>query len=263
MRAIGVDLAWGDRARTGLCAVDAERVLDSASVRSDAEIVAFVRKWWDAEIAVMIDAPLVISNPTGCRPCDHVVSRVWRTREAGVYPANTSRPWFRPVSRGRRLADALRLGIEPDACRPPQAPGALEVYPHTALVSLFGLERTLKYKKKRDRSVAERRGAFKTLVTCLLDLALREPALDVTSSPRWADLCAQMEAAVTDGALDRVEDELDAYVCAYVGLYHARWAGMQSFTIGDGVAGYIVTPVDPQTVATLRAVAARHGVVVR
>jgi predicted RNase H-like nuclease len=263
VRAIGVDLAWADRARTGLCAVERERVLDSASVRTDAEIVAFVRRRWDDGIVVLIDAPLVINNPTGCRPCDDVVSRVWRAREAGVYPANTRRPWFRPVSRGRRLADALGLTIEPQACQPPWAPGALEVYPHTALVSLFGLERTLKYKRKPSRSLTERRAAFKKLVACLLDLARREPPLDVTSSPRWAALCDAVETAVTDGALDRVEDEVDAYVCAYVGLYHARWAGRQSFTIGDGVAGYIVTPVDPQTLTTLRAVAVRHRVTVR
>ena len=42
MRAIGVDLAWGTNGRTGLCAAEAGRVLDSATVRTDDEIDAWI-----------------------------------------------------------------------------------------------------------------------------------------------------------------------------------------------------------------------------
>ena len=45
MRAIGVDLAWGANGRTGLCAAEAGRVLDSATVRTDDEIDAWISRW--------------------------------------------------------------------------------------------------------------------------------------------------------------------------------------------------------------------------
>jgi predicted RNase H-like nuclease len=43
--------------------------------------------------------------------------------------------------------------------------------------------------------------------------------------------------------LDRVEDELDAFVCAYIGLYHAVHGVPRSVVVGDISTGYIVVPV--------------------
>ena len=53
VRVIGIDLAWGPRNDSGVCAVDDGRVLDSACLRSDDAIVALGRRngrpmtsWW-------------------------------------------------------------------------------------------------------------------------------------------------------------------------------------------------------------------------
>ena len=67
MRVIGVDLAWGARGRTGLCAAEAGRVLDSATVRSDAEIDAWIGRFSvpERDVVVAIDAPLIVAERVG------------------------------------------------------------------------------------------------------------------------------------------------------------------------------------------------------
>jgi predicted RNase H-like nuclease len=148
---------------------------------------------------------------------------------------------------------------------------AIEVYPHTALVSLFGLGTVLKYKAgrasdagvRRRRTVDERAREFGRLVQCLLDLRDRIPPLDVRPAAAWQRLVARLGSAVSGTALDRLEDELDAYVCAYVAQhYRARRGQPDSIVIGDRRTGYIVTPVDPRRRADVERAAASRGVAI-
>ena len=256
MRALGIDLAWGERSRTGLCAIEGDRVLDSAMARTDDEIAAWSARWVapDDDVVAGIDAPLIVPNLTGRRPCEAVFCEAFRACEAGVYPANRSLPAFRARIRGADLAARLGLDVDPAACLTRPARAALEIYPHSAMVSLFGLARTLKYKVRHPRDV--RTAAFQERLHGLQGLAAADPPLDVKTSPRWEALAA----AVGAGEGHRVEDELDAYVCAYAAVYHGRWHGRRSLVVGDVTRGYIVTPADRRAEPALRAAAARHGV---
>lgn len=260
MRVIGVDLAWGPRGRTGLCAVDDARVLDSTSVVTDADVDGWIRRWAADEMLVAIDAPIVVENLTGCRPADWVLGCAYGREHAGPHPANRSMQSFRDGTRALALAGRLGLGVDPARIAERPVRLAIEVYPHPALVCLFGLETTLKYKAKRHRDRAARRRAFEELLRCLGKLAGFDPALDVATSPRWRVLVAEVDRATSGAGLDRIEDELDAYLCAYVGLYHLRWHGSRSLTVGDLATGYIVTPVDAAHAERLRARAAQRGV---
>lgn len=258
MRAIGVDLAWGARGRTGLCAAEDGRVLDSATVRTDAEIDAWISAWSADrdDVVVAVDAPLIVPNASGRRPCERVFCNAMARREAGVYPAHLNLPAFRDGVRGGALARRLGLTLDPAACVASAARAAIEVYPHSALVSLFELARTIKYKSRPRRPPAARRAAFDDLLARLRALGTLEPPLDVTTSPRWPTL----ESLVEAGRLDAAEDELDAYVCAYVAIYHRRWHGLRSLVVGDLTSGYIVTPVDDAANAALRAWGVRLAV---
>lgn len=63
---LGMDLAWGPRARTGLAALDPSgRLVASCSVRTDDEIAAFVAHHSPGETVAAVDAPLVVPNTTG------------------------------------------------------------------------------------------------------------------------------------------------------------------------------------------------------
>jgi predicted RNase H-like nuclease len=121
-----------------------------------------------------------------------------------------------------------------------ERPACIEVYPHPAMVALFGLDRVIPYKGKSGRSVEFRRAAFADLVR---HLEAREP-LALGSSARWADIRAAVDHAARQVDLDRLEDEIDAVFCAHLAwLWHHEGDSMTVY--GDLATGYIVTPPPP------------------
>ena len=258
MRVIGVDLAWAAHNRSGLCAVDDGRVLASACLVSDDAIDAWMRQWGADEILVAFDAPLIVRNRTGRRPCESVFSSAFAAEHAVPYPANLT--LLRDDVRAARLACRLGLTVEAESIRHRPLRAAIEDFPHPALVVLIGRAERLPYKARPGRSLAMRHAAMCELLQGLLDLERADPPLDVTASPEWPRLAATCDARPSGVALKCLEDELDAYICAYIGWYHLAWAGSRSLTVGDGARGYIVTPVTPRHAALIRDRAAIAGV---
>lgn len=254
MRVFGVDLAWAMRNRSGLCAIEDGQVLDSACLTSDDEIVAWIVERGAGEMVVAFDAPLIVHNRSGRRPCEGVFASAFAAEHAGPYPANLT--LLRGDVRAARLARRLRLGATPAAFQRRPLRAALEVFPHPALVVFLRRAERLPYKAKQGRPLPVRHAAMCELLDGLLALKRADPPLDVTTSPAWRRLAATCDARPSGVALKCLEDELDAYVCAYIGAYHLAWAGRRSLTVGDGHRGYIVTPVTPRHAALLRARAA-------
>jgi predicted RNase H-like nuclease len=250
VRVIGVDLAWGARNDSGVCAVEDGRVLDSACLKSDDDIEAWIRRWAADELLVAFDAPLIVRNRDGRRACESVIASAFAAEHAGPYPGNLT--LLRGDVRAHRLAGRLKLAITPSALRRRPLRAAIEVYPHPALVVLLERAERLPYKAKQGRAPDVRYAALCELLHGLERFKRGDPPLDVTTSPRWTDLVTRCHARPSGITLKRLEDELDAYVCAYIGWYHLAWAGRRSLTVGDGTHGYIVVPVS-----------ARHDVLIR
>lgn len=145
---------------------------------------------------------------------------------------------------GARLADLLSLSIDPTF--EPQAPThrMIEVYPHTALVALFNLPVTLKYKARAGRTLSARKDAFSLLFHLIEDLGEADPPMDLRGSSDWLRVRSEVQEATTQAALDRAEDEVDGYVCAYIALYYWTWGIERCAVIGGVADGYILTPVD-------------------
>jgi len=238
-RFLGIDLAWGDRNRTGLAAVDGTgRLVASTSVIDDDEIAGFVARHGVGTLVAAIDAPLVVPNETGRRPCEAEVTRLFGRYSAGTYPSNRGMPHFSPQPRGARLADRFGWSMDPDTVPEPRRPVCLEVYPHAAMVSLFDLPRVLPYKAKPGRDVPSLRAAF---VTLLDHMEHGLAALRLDESTRWREVRRRVEGASRKSELRSVEDEVDAIVCA-----HLAWlwvADRKRLVVhGDFADGYIVTP---------------------
>jgi predicted RNase H-like nuclease len=241
---VGVDLAWTPNGGTGLCHVSRGRVLASTRVSTDAEILDWLAPRTAGDAVVAIDAPLVVRNPAGRRPCERLISRCFGVHHASAHSSNLGLPAFREGCRGERIACALALDVDPRI--EPGAPvrRALEVYPHPAIVALFDLSVTLKYKARPRRTLPARAAALTALALHLERLADADPPLAVAGAPRWETL-RRIAAAPSSGAeLARAEDELDAYVCAYVGLYYWTHGTSRCRIVGDLETGYIVTPVN-------------------
>ena len=242
MHFVGVDLAWGDRKPTGLAVLDdgghlvAVRVADS-----DDAITAALAPYVGGDCLVAIDAPLVVRNASGNRPCEAALNRDFARFDAGAHPSNTRKPEFREEPRGARLARAMGLDIDPASTARRRA---IEVYPHPATVALFRLGRTLKYKNKPGRSLEQLRAELLSLVHHLEGLADAPTPLHL-DHPAWRELVTQVEEARSKADLRRAEDPVDSVVCAYVALFAEREPQLTT-TYGDLANGYIVTPALPE-----------------
>lgn len=212
----------------------------SAAVRSDAEIRDFLAPNAGQLVTVAVDAPLIVTNPTGQRPCEREIGAVFGRYGAGAYPANTSNPHFNPP-RAATLAAELGWNTDPAHTGGPGEPGCLEVYPHPAMVGLFSLPYTLAYKGKQGRDLASLQAAY----AVLLDSMERHlPELELPASERWARLRTTAANPQRKADLERIEDEIDAIVCAHLAwLWSSRPGALQVY--GDHESGYIVAPPPP------------------
>ncbi|OBF41002.1 GTP pyrophosphokinase [Mycobacterium sp. ACS1612] len=232
---VGLDLAWGEKKQTGVAAIDAGgRLLHVGIALDDASIIDAVAPFTGEDCLVGIDAPLIVNNPTGYRPAETAYNKDFGKFDAGAYPANTTNPLFNPP-RAAVLATALGLDMDPASSSTRRA---IEVYPHPATVVLFGLEKTLKYKKG---AFGDRQRELLKLMTLIEGLDNETPRLRANRSVAWVELRRRVEAATKPSQLDRDEDAVDAVIAAYVASYW--YHRPEDVTIyGDYETGYIVTP---------------------
>lgn len=251
MRFVGVDLAWTSRGGTGLCVIEDGRVEASSRLGSDEELLRWLRPFVEEDVLVAIDAPLIVRNQTGRRRAERLISRCFGAYHASAHSANLGLPAFAEGVRGELLATALGLDVDPLFLPRLPVRRAIEVYPHTAIVALFGLAATLKYKAKQGRTLATRAAALAQLMQHLEALRDADPTLDVRAAPRWVALARSVAAPSSGAELARLEDEIDAYVCAYTALYYWTHGTSRCRIAGDTEDGYILTPVTREQAACL------------
>jgi len=239
---VGLDLAWGERKRTGVAVLDeAGKLVHLSSAKDDDGIRAAIAPYVEDDCLVAFDAPLVVTNPTGQRPSEAALNRDFAKFEAGAHPTNTGKPEFAGTPRAARLAAALDLDIDPWSSSPRRA---IEVYPHPATVVFFRLGRTLKYKSKPGRSFAQLRSELLRLMDLLESLAHASPPMRVTDNDAWIELRDAVQTAERKSDLRRAEDPVDAIICAYAALFATRRP--EDVTVyGDAETGATITPTLP------------------
>jgi predicted RNase H-like nuclease len=244
---VGLDLAWSPRNPTGAAVISGDiyggMLIETALLGDLEQIVAFVaRHAGDGPALVAVDAPLRVPNAAGRRPAEALLGQVFRRYDAGAHPANRGLPAFRGGVRGEQLVEALaahsivhdRATIEAGVA----ARQVVEVYPHPAMVALFELDKTLKYKARPGRSMATRRAAWRSYQQHLLGLASADPPL--RGHAAW--LAADVDQ-LSGRRLKDYEDQTDAIMCAYIALYAFRWGAARCRAFGSLEEGSIFTPV--------------------
>ncbi|WP_072620239.1 DUF429 domain-containing protein [Spirulina major] len=246
MNCLGVDLGWSSGA-SGVCGLRWDgvglRFVDWGTVATAADVL----DWCDRTLAptdpgiIAIDAPTIIPNPTGTRRPDRLTHRHFGRYHAGCYPANQGRPFARQtVGLGKALTER-GFHHAPDIT--PQALGRyqIEVFPHPAMIHLFGLDRILKYKKGR---LSDRKTALAQLRTYLYTVLPRlDPPL-LSPLPALPDF-----APLTGKALKAIEDQLDSLLCAYIAAHWWYWGRDRNWVFGTTETGYIVIPAPVATLA--------------
>jgi predicted RNase H-like nuclease len=255
-RFIGIDLAWSGKHPSGLAALEYDPSAQTTSLLplpsetelTDDQIIAFVKQMaGDAHtVIVAIDAPLAVPNLTGRRSAEARLSLAFHSFQAGAHPANRQRlgAYNGGEVRGEVIVRRLNaLGIRHTPLISPRQPTrqVFEVYPHPAMVVLFGLSRTLKYKRRGPG----RLDAFREYQSHLRSL---RTALPILCLPESLNLLSEKNLEQRGAKLKAYEDQLDAVFCAYIGLYYWYWGIERCHVFADSAddyaKGYIVSPID-------------------
>jgi len=247
---MGVDLAWSDRNTTAVAVAEGDGLEASLytykeDLQSDQDIADFIDQCVGSTPAlVAIDAPLKVPNEAGSRPVERRITEVFGQFEAGAFPANRSR-WARRGQevRGERMVQCLaEKGFihSPRIQKREQRRLVFEIYPHPAMVSLFHLEKTLKYKGRRGRSYERRYEEFKRYQEYLRDLANSKPKLAPDE-----EVLGEEVSGLRGKGLKTYEDLLDAMFCAYIAYYVWYWGPKRYEIFGDEHHGYILVPMTP------------------
>ena len=220
------------------------RLLAATSALGDNdEIVRFVTEALpeNSPGLIGIDAPLAVPNDTGSRPCDRQVASVFGRYDAAPYPANRqnlARYGGLRAEAIRQRLEALGFAHDPAIDRQTDTRRVVEVFPHPALVSLFALEHTLKYKARSTRTYELR---WRELIQ------LREHLASLCESTPPLLLPPELAVVPVEGLrgrqLKELEDLLDAIVCAYSVLF-AWYHGPPGYAVyGNPSEGAILVPM--------------------
>lgn len=244
---IGVDLAWSEDNPSAGVALRWDSHASRAFLWADQlgenqEILAFIEEAGGKGPAlVAVDAPLLVPNETGTRPCDRELSQFYRWAQAQAYPANRRR--LGPRVRGEVLVGELaRRGFHHsprvEARRPVRQ--VVEVFPHPAAIELFRLPHILRYKARPGRSLAFRWEELNRYRELLGSLKKATPTLMA------GEILSLTPEARRGRALKTLEDLLDALFCAYIALHLWYWGPRGYRCFGDARSGYILVPVKPE-----------------
>lgn len=221
------------------------QLLRSEVLQSDSDILEFITKNVGEEpVFIAIDAPLLVPNENGRRPADSQVCYLFGKHDAGAYPTSrTQLLKYGGTIRGEELGKKLKyMGFEHDPYREKFEfrRKFFEVYPHPAMVVIFGLEKIIRYKKKSGRPYAFVWTEFQRYQNCLNKLENLTPGLRLP--PEIVEKDVTRLKGIT---LKAFEDRLDAIFCAYIAYY--AWAFPEKCAVlGTLNEGYILSPIFPE-----------------
>ena len=253
---IGLDLAWSERSPSGCAIIRGNRLIAwTGQLGDNNDILRFIKTYipaeakrdmpTDAPVIMGIDAPLRVPNISGSRRCDRELSTEWRAFQAGALPANRrllTRGQSDSTVRGEALVALLqqRLRFTEAAPIPKRTRDRIvcEIYPHPAHVSLFNLEKTLKYKARSKRPYEERWDEMERYQRYLRELNRAHPPLKETKK-----LMKTNVRLLRGKALKEHEDILDAISCAYIVKFLWHRGPRSARVYGDVVTGHIIVPL--------------------
>jgi predicted RNase H-like nuclease len=235
---LGIDLGWYGKP-SGVAAIQSDGRTFTLSAIDRIEGTSAILTWIESHVGsgpalIAVDAPLVIRNRAGIRPCERELNRDFQRYHAGCHPANLGRPFAKHVVAFSK--ELQKRAFVHGAEIAPKNPGRyqIEVHPHAASVRLFNLPRIVKYKRGRR---AERAAGLRRLRGLLLS---RLPLLDPSLHPLG------LPSVPRSGPLKPAEDQIDAVLCAYIAAHYWYWGTTRNRVYGTARDGYVVVPFPPE-----------------
>lgn len=240
---LGLDLAWRpDRNPSALAVWDEGsgqarlfRALASAQEVRDA-----VEEWSGSRALLAVDAPLIVRNESGQRPCEAQLNADFRRHHAGAHPSNLT---LYPEAETVQLADHWRAsGFRDYPAQGVRDAGPArwmaEVYPHPAQITLLGREQIVRYKRG---SVEQRRQRLAEYQDLLRGYLARELP-DFLAAEEIGALFAGSPTELRGQSLKTHEDALDACFCLAIADPLACAQADDLHYYGDHDTGFIVVP---------------------
>lgn len=241
-RYLGLDLAWAPRNSSGGAVMEISEdggasLVSSTSLRTHEDILGWIaRNRGRAGCVLAVNAPLIVENTSGQRPCDAQLQDHFGEYHVDEYQVNTVNA-SHPRTIGRAL---MRMGFDPN----PMAEGdrVVETANQAAQVLLFGGERPVRLKAgpvgARKDAVARFREAMWERLGDAMPHLEETPALDALLE---ADLPSSNGSRVGD-----LEQRLEATLCAYTAAYLGLRGPESCAFLGDLETGYVLLPTTPQ-----------------
>jgi predicted RNase H-like nuclease len=265
-RFIGIDLAWaqsGARTKpneTGVAAIDAHGVvIECGWTCGLEETMSWLAKTAvDGATLAFVDAPLVVNNLAGQRPCEREVGQRYGRWKVSANSTNLNSPRQAGVLLRERLQES---GWTYDDGRGGPPTGGLvfaECYPYTTLVGAaeLGYDQERPTYKRRPARVPTaqwrtvRAAECDRLIAHMAALATADPPLLLSSHPVSRRLLAEPSPQRAADYKHR-EDLIDALLCAWTaalwfrhGLARCQVLGADS-PLPPGQAPTIIAPARP------------------
>lgn len=244
-RFLGLDLGRTPRDESGGVALEPTgeggvRIVSAETLRTHEDTLRWVtRQRGRAGAVLAVNAPMIVENSGGSRPCDRQLQEHFARYRIDEYSNNIVSA-SHPRTMGRALA---RMGFDLD----PTSEGDRVVETHTqaAQVLLFGLERPVRL---RNGPIGSRKDA----VARLRDLMRERFSHTVPTLQRSNEGDAIFGASLPDlngTRLGELEGKVEALICAYISAFLCIRGPDACAMLGDLRYGYILLP-DP---ARLRA----------
>lgn len=244
MRYLGLDIGWTPRDSSGGVVIEpvegGVRVVSADSLRAHEDTLRWIaRNRGRAGCILAMNAPVIVENLSGARPCDRLLREHFDCYRIDEYANNTV-----SASHPRTMAKGLiRMGFDVDP-----ASGAnerlVETHTQAAQILLFGVDRPVRMKGgpigSRKEGVARIRELIVERLFTGSPKLLMSPPLDGLMTVHLPDL--------NGTRLGELEELVEALLVAYV----AAWLGENGVEgcayLGDQLRGYILLP-DPSRLA--------------
>jgi predicted RNase H-like nuclease len=208
-------------------------LLSSSSLRAHEDILSWIaRNRGRAGCVIAVNAPIIVENVGGRRPCDELLDKHFGKHHVDEYQVNVVNA-SHPRTIGRAL---MRMGFDPN----PMGEGdrVVETCNQAAQIMLFDQDRPVRLKSgpvgARKDAVARFRELLYDKLGDALPTLLDSPALDALVD---ADLPSSSGSRVGE-----LEERLEATLCAYTAAYLDVRGPESCAFLGDLNQGYVLLP---------------------